>query len=128
MVTINKSKGHDDVKNQPVLETVVSEEDMIFGSLGKVFFDVSRSGVVITGNNGVKLSTDEAIKLFAGLLEDIKVYSNDERIECHATGESCSYERVEIPSEFIDGQEGWEVAVITQCKYCGKPFEYEDKK
>lgn len=49
-------------------------------------------------------------------------------IECQATGESCSYERVEIPSEFIDGQEGGEVAVITQCKYCGKPFECEDKK
>ncbi|QPX74419.1 hypothetical protein NIAMH_5 [Serratia phage vB_SmaS_Niamh] len=49
-------------------------------------------------------------------------------IECQATGEGCSYERVEIPSEFIDGQEGGEVTVITQCKYCGKPFEYEDKK
>lgn len=48
--------------------------------------------------------------------------------ECQATGESCSYERVEIPSDFIDGQGGGEVTVITQCKYCGKPFEYEDKK
>lgn len=75
MLTIAKSKGYDDVKNQPVLETVVNEGCISRGSLGKVFFDVSRSGVVIAGNNGVKLSTDEAVKLFAGLLEDIKATS-----------------------------------------------------
>lgn len=77
MLTIHKSKGHDDIKNQPVLETVVNDGCTLRGSLGKVFFDVSRSGVVIAGNNGVKLSTEEAIKLFAGLLEDIKAASNE---------------------------------------------------
>lgn len=75
MLTVKKYKGYDGDKKQPVLETVVNEGCISRGSLGKVFFDVSSSGVVITGSNGVKLSTDEAIKLFAGLLEDIKAAS-----------------------------------------------------
>lgn len=43
--------------------------------------------------------------------------------ECSATGYPCEYESVNVPSEFMfgdEGEEGGGPETVIQCKYCGK--------
>lgn len=43
--------------------------------------------------------------------------------ECSATGYPCEYESVDVPSEFMYGEEGLKPQTVVQCKYCGNVKE-----
>lgn len=73
MMNLLKVKGFDDVRCLPVSITVAEKDKE-----PRVHFGVTSEYVSIAPSGGydcTTLTTDEAIKLFAGLLEDIKAAS-----------------------------------------------------
>ncbi|QPX74420.1 hypothetical protein NIAMH_4 [Serratia phage vB_SmaS_Niamh] len=75
MMKIVKGEGFDVARALRLVTTVVEKK----GS-PKIHVSVSSSGVSIAQSHGIactELTTEEAIKLFAGLLEDIKEAGNE---------------------------------------------------
>lgn len=71
MVMVKKRVGFNNPLALTFKETYLAAEGCHHG----VAFQVYDGQVIVYGSAGVTLSTDEAIKLFAGLLEDIKAAS-----------------------------------------------------
>lgn len=75
MATVKKGTGFDNPLCLEYAETIVSSS-MRQSAYHDVVFRVYSGQVHIYGASGITMATDEAIKLFAGLLEDIKAASN----------------------------------------------------